>query len=176
MATSSLSINENVGPQKGGIIKKGPKKIKIIGSAWCEICKIDCNNKSILDQHKLGKKHKKNLWKLVAENGCILTQSLAATPAQAPTPANILAPTTSSHPSIIVSNGQKARKKAAANEDLATKTRKMLEGGVAAKDVRMCTKCNVVCNSEMVFMHHLTGQKHAAMMKKSSSTNGMFKS
>lgn len=165
MATSSLSINENVGPQKGGIIKKGPKKIKIIGSAWCEICKIDCNNKSILDQHKLGKKHKKNLWKLVA-----------ATPAQAPTPANILAPTTSSLPSIIVSNGQKARKKAAANEDLATKTRKMLEGGVAAKDVRMCTKCNVVCNSEMVFMHHLAGQKHAAMMNKSSSTNGMFQS
>lgn len=33
-------------------------------SAWCEVCRVDCNSKDVLDQHKLGKKHKKNLEKL----------------------------------------------------------------------------------------------------------------
>lgn len=227
--SSSLLINQEDGPQKRGIRKKGQKKIKTVQSAWCAVCKVDCNSKSVLDQHKLGRKHKKNLKKLIAENACVtqclavtpaqapvsadipapttlalpptgssalvtenvcvLTQCLAATPAQAPASADIPAPTTLALPPTVSTalatgpngnldaakpeSGQKSRKKAAGNEDLETKRRKMLEGGVAAKDFRMCTICNVVCNSEMVLMNHLAGQKHATMMKKSASTTGM---
>lgn len=29
--------------------------------AWCELCRVDCNTSEILEQHKNGKKHKKNL-------------------------------------------------------------------------------------------------------------------
>ncbi|XAR63211.1 hypothetical protein NMG60_11023071 [Bertholletia excelsa] len=29
--------------------------------AWCELCRVDCNTPEILEQHKNGKKHKKNL-------------------------------------------------------------------------------------------------------------------
>lgn len=29
--------------------------------AWCELCRVDCNTKEILEQHKNGKRHKKNL-------------------------------------------------------------------------------------------------------------------
>ncbi|XVF79837.1 hypothetical protein PTKIN_Ptkin15bG0022000 [Pterospermum kingtungense] len=29
--------------------------------AWCELCKVDCNRPEILEQHKNGKRHKKNL-------------------------------------------------------------------------------------------------------------------
>ncbi|KAL2536567.1 mediator of RNA polymerase II transcription subunit 15-like [Forsythia ovata] len=29
--------------------------------AWCELCRVDCNTLEILEQHKNGKKHKKNL-------------------------------------------------------------------------------------------------------------------
>ncbi|KAF5732917.1 hypothetical protein HS088_TW17G00450 [Tripterygium wilfordii] len=29
--------------------------------AWCEICRVDCNTVEILEQHKNGKRHKKNL-------------------------------------------------------------------------------------------------------------------
>ncbi|KAI4356728.1 hypothetical protein L6164_000723 [Bauhinia variegata] len=29
--------------------------------AWCEICKVECNTAEILEQHKNGKRHKKNL-------------------------------------------------------------------------------------------------------------------
>lgn len=29
--------------------------------AWCELCRVDCNTPEILEQHKNGKRHKKNL-------------------------------------------------------------------------------------------------------------------
>ncbi|KAK9273820.1 hypothetical protein L1049_018631 [Liquidambar formosana] len=29
--------------------------------AWCELCRVDCNTSEILEQHKNGKRHKKNL-------------------------------------------------------------------------------------------------------------------
>ncbi|KAG2669288.1 hypothetical protein I3843_14G026800 [Carya illinoinensis] len=31
--------------------------------AWCELCRVDCNTLEILEQHKNGKRHKKNLQK-----------------------------------------------------------------------------------------------------------------
>ncbi|KAH7847655.1 hypothetical protein Vadar_028662 [Vaccinium darrowii] len=46
-------------------------------------------------------------------------------------------------------------------EDLETKTRKLMEEGVAPNAVRVCTICNVVCNSDLVFAHHNVGKKHA---------------
>lgn len=36
-------------------------EIKAVPSAYCEVCKVDCKSKEVLDQHKLGKKHKKRL-------------------------------------------------------------------------------------------------------------------
>ena len=30
-------------------------------AAWCELCRVDCNTLEILEQHKNGKRHKKNL-------------------------------------------------------------------------------------------------------------------
>lgn len=32
-------------------------------AAWCELCRVDCTSLEILEQHKNGKKHKKNLQK-----------------------------------------------------------------------------------------------------------------
>ncbi|KAJ6369892.1 hypothetical protein OIU76_028197 [Salix suchowensis] len=52
--------------------KTQQKKMKVVQSAYCEVCRVDCNSKDVLDQHKLGKKHKKNLEKLQAATaaGC----------------------------------------------------------------------------------------------------------
>lgn len=33
-------------------------------AAWCELCRVDCTSLEILEQHKNGKRHKKNLQKL----------------------------------------------------------------------------------------------------------------
>ncbi|KAI3452236.1 hypothetical protein Pfo_008901 [Paulownia fortunei] len=192
-ATGVNTANPAIQSQKRNTWKKGPKKTKVVQSAWCEVCKIDCNSKGVLDQHKLGKKHQKNLEKLkgttttvsgpaiVAVPPAILAASPATVAASTPLPVSALAPI--DKPIIgpeenpeksKASNAQKTRKKAAARtEDLESKRRKVLEGGAAADAVRACSICNVVCNSDTVFNYHLAGQKHASMIKKHTSRAGV---
>eukprot|EP00262_Sarcandra_glabra_P002142 TRINITY_DN12394_c0_g6_i1.p1 TRINITY_DN12394_c0_g6~~TRINITY_DN12394_c0_g6_i1.p1 ORF type:complete len:360 (+),score=27.18 TRINITY_DN12394_c0_g6_i1:98-1177(+) len=151
-----------------GAMRRGPKKTKIVQSAWCEICKIDCNSKDVLDKHKMGKKHKKKLEDL--KNG-------------------VNAPTASTNPVVRVAakkgisaavkgktvSGQrrKGAPPSAPGEDLETKKRKLMEGGAPPDSVRVCAICNVACNSETVFNFHLAGQKHAALVKKHLEMIGM---
>ncbi|KAL3813447.1 hypothetical protein ACJIZ3_014715 [Penstemon smallii] len=158
--------------------KKVPKKTKIVQSAWCEICKIDCNSKDVLDQHKLGKKHKKNLEKLKGPTTTIPPPAIAS--ASVPLPVSHVNPI--NKPVIgpeenprkgTTSSAVKARKKAARTENLETKRRKVLEGGAAAEAVRSCNICNVVCNSDTVFNYHLAGKSHASMVKKYLSMAGV---
>ena len=52
----------------------------------------------------------------------------------------------------------------AAGEDLGTKKRKLLNGDAAADSVRVCTICNVTCNSQEVFNKHLAGKRHASQV------------
>ncbi|KAI3462895.1 hypothetical protein Pfo_019558 [Paulownia fortunei] len=167
--------NPAIRSQRSNTRTKRPQKTKVVQSAWCEVCKIDCNSKDVLDQHKLGKKHKKNLEKLIG--------AIAPIPAPAIVAASIALPTSASAPidkPIIgpqqnpdkseASSTQKTRMKAATHtQDLETKRRKVLEGGAAADAVRACIICNVVCNSDTVFNYHLAGKKHAAMIKKQAS-------
>ncbi|KAL3525872.1 hypothetical protein ACH5RR_014244 [Cinchona calisaya] len=169
-------VTSNHGSKKSSAWRKGPKKIKVVQSAWCEICRVDCNSKNILDQHKLGKKHKKNLEKLVVANTSVLapaTVSASVPPATSTVPVNPVIGPQENPDKANSAISQKARKKAADAEDLETKKKKILEGGAAVDAVRICAICNVVCNSETVFRYHLAGQKHAAMMKKHTSATGV---
>ncbi|KAL3844618.1 hypothetical protein ACJIZ3_002021 [Penstemon smallii] len=61
-------------------LKKGPKKLKIAQTAWCEICNIECNSRDVLDQHKLGKKHKRNFEKLKVATTNIPVPAIATAP------------------------------------------------------------------------------------------------
>uniref|UniRef100_A0A2P2P6D0 Uncharacterized protein n=1 Tax=Rhizophora mucronata TaxID=61149 RepID=A0A2P2P6D0_RHIMU len=163
---SSVWTNLTLRPQGNGLWKKQQKKTKVtkvVQSAYCEVCKVDCNSKDVLDQHKLGKKHKKNLEKL---------QAVAAVGSSVSVGSNnpIIGPQENPDKGKAVSKPNSKRKAAQPLEDLETKKRKVLEGGAAAEAVRTCTICNVVCNSETVFSHHLAGQKHAAMLKKHAAT------
>ncbi|MED6107602.1 hypothetical protein PIB30_015562 [Stylosanthes scabra] len=126
--------------------KKKPKTMNV-QPAYCEVCKIDCTSKEVLDQHKLGKKHKKNVEKL--------RELLRPPHPQA------------SNPVIGLQLWNKSKRKSIETpEDLEKKKKKVLEGGAAAEAVKVCSICNVVCNSETVYNFHLAGQKHAAMVKK----------
>ncbi|XP_073146908.1 uncharacterized protein [Henckelia pumila] len=166
-ASGILAPNPVTQSKKSNARIKYPKKTKIVQSAWCEVCKIDCNSKGVLDQHKLGKKHQKNLEKLRA--------ATAPTPAHAKhaASASLLAPTVAPPGKPVIGPEENPNKSKAAKvektENLETKKRKVLEGGAAANAVRTCTICNVVCNSETVFNYHLAGQKHASMIKKYAS-------
>lgn len=151
IATHARWINPTI-PARGPW-KKIPKKTKIAQSAWCEICKIECNTKDILYKHKLGKKHIKNLEKLNAAS------SIGTTSGSNPI---IGPPENPKNPNL----GPK-KKKAETPEELEMKRRKVVEGGASVNAVRTCTICNVVCNSDTVFRFHLAGQKHNSMLKRS---------
>ncbi|XP_010259231.1 PREDICTED: zinc finger RNA-binding protein 2-like [Nelumbo nucifera] len=155
--------------------RKRPKKTKIVQSAWCEVCKIDCNSKEVLDQHKLGKKHKKNLEKLEAAK----KEANAPIPAVAPVANDPLIgpkenPAVEKGKTISVRpTKKKATSSSASGVDLETKRQKVMEGGAAPDAVKVCTICNVVCNSQIVFNYHLAGQKHIAMLKKQATVGTM---
>ncbi|KAK7340610.1 hypothetical protein VNO77_21318 [Canavalia gladiata] len=160
---STWWTNTTTQPPGNGIWKKYPKKAKtkIVQSAYCEVCKIDCTSKEVLDQHKLGKKHKKNLDKLRESlNPTLVQPSATSNPVIGPQLPNDKNKSSSGHKS--------KRKTVESAEDLEKKKRKVLDGGAAAEAVRVCGICNVVCNSETVYNFHLAGQKHTAMLKKAS--------
>ncbi|KAI7741411.1 hypothetical protein M8C21_000871 [Ambrosia artemisiifolia] len=132
--------------------KKIPKKTKIAQSAWCEICKIACNTGDVLYKHKLGKKHIKNVEKLMSAASGATTSTATSNP--------VIGPVEKPNKGITGT-----KKKAETPQDLEVKRIKVLQGGAAAAAVRTCTLCNVVCNSDTVFKFHLAGQKHASMLK-----------
>ncbi|KAM1740179.1 hypothetical protein ACFX11_015784 [Malus domestica] len=144
--------------QFNGIWKKDPNKAKLVQSAWCEVCKINCNSNDAYVAHLVGKKHKKNLEQL----GKSKNDGSAST-SNAPSAATnaIIGPT--KNPGA---ESSRASQPQVPKEDLETKKKKVISGGATASAVRTCTVCNVVCNSHTVFSSHLAGQKHAAMVKK----------
>ncbi|KAF2299060.1 hypothetical protein GH714_030300 [Hevea brasiliensis] len=52
-AAESASAPERIAPNRR------PRQI-----AWCELCRVDCTSLEILEQHKNGKRHKKNLLRI----------------------------------------------------------------------------------------------------------------
>jgi hypothetical protein len=150
-----------------GTLKKWPKKNKNVQSAWCEVCKINCNSTDIYIKHLSGKKHQKNLEKLSkSKNDVSSPASNAPLASTNPVIGPIENPEANKGKSVVQNSGKKIAEPHASEEDLETKKRKMLEVGAVAGAVRTCTICNVVCNSQTVFNSHLLGQKHAAMVKK----------
>lgn len=164
-AQVALMSNNGIGPciaefkRRGiGPWEKATKKIKVAQSAWCEVCKINCNSRDMYIVHLAGKKHLKNLEKLSNPKINVGTEAAAA--------ANTLIGPQEKP------DTNKPKPKKAPELDIETKKRKVVEGGAAANAIKMCTLCNVVCNSETVFNTHLSGQKHAAMVKKAGSSTG----
>ena len=98
----------------------------------------------VLDKHKMGKKHQMNLGKMKAKT--------------------------------VTGQGQTSKKKAVSppEEDLQTKKRRIIEGGVSPHSLRTCTICNVVSISPTDFYKHLSGQRHreaAALMNNAAGTS-----
>lgn len=157
-----------VQPHSNGIWSKAPKKPKFVQSAWCEVCKINCNSSDVFTKHILGKKHLKNLEKLAEPKKD--TSTSASTAAQVTTNP-IIGPmerldASKGKSTAAVEPGKRPAQLQTQQKDLDIKKQKIVEGGAAAGAVRACTICNVVCNSQTVFNIHLSGQKHASMVKK----------
>ncbi|XP_057951940.1 uncharacterized protein LOC131146372 [Malania oleifera] len=161
-------IVPRVQPQSSWVQKNIRKKTKIVQSAWCEVCRLQCNSIDVFNRHIMGKRHQKNLEQLEASkqdtSGATTTEANSVSgPAENPEAGQC-------KPSDMAKSVNKTNLSQASEIDLEVKKRKVLEGGAAAGAVRVCTLCNVVCNSQTVFNFHLTGQKHAAMVQKLADT------
>lgn len=156
---------------------KSLKKTKVVQSAWCELCKVDCNSHEMLNTHKMGKKHKKNLKKLEESKNVVnVAAEHTATEVTKDPETAATEVTKDPEPAVTeVTEDPATVKEIPPGEsapgtkpevDLETKKRKLVEVGTAADSMRVCIICNVVCNSETVFKFHLAGQKHAAKVYK----------
>lgn len=54
-------IFRGAGRGRRGQVQPPPAPVWPPRMAWCELCRVECNTPEILEQHKNGKKHKKNL-------------------------------------------------------------------------------------------------------------------
>ncbi|KAL4180803.1 hypothetical protein AMTRI_Chr12g267910 [Amborella trichopoda] len=146
-------------PNYGFYNREFPKKIKktkVVQSVWCAICKIDCTSKDVLIEHEKGRKHLKNLNKLV--------EMANATNKERKTD-----PEEELEPEVESRNAKKRKRmKAAVKEALDTKKKKIMEGGAAADEVMECKLCGTVCNSKTVYIFHIQGKRHAMQVKKAA--------
>lgn len=138
-------------------MKKPPK---VVQPASCEVCKIQCDTLEVLMIHKTGKKHKKNLEKL--------QDSITPKPSK---PLNNAvetntAPAAASDGVMPVVQAKKNKSSPASAEDLEVKKRRVLDAGAAQGEVKICTACNVVVNSQKVYEFHILGHKHKANVQK----------
>lgn len=123
-----------------------PNQTKVTNPMRCEVCKIDCNSRDVYEKHISGKKHKRNLQ---------LQTSLA----------NIIS-STSSHASVQsqTSSIQGQVLTGAVGKELESKKQKVLNGGATIDSVKVCTVCNIECNSQEVLRKHLAGRKHRSQV------------
>ncbi|KAG8091528.1 hypothetical protein GUJ93_ZPchr0012g21271 [Zizania palustris] len=119
-----------------------------------------CDTQDVLRIHKTGKKHKKNLEKL--------QDFITPKPVKPPniSVAANMAPAAVATSVLPVVQTKKKKSFAATPEELEVKKRRVLEAGAAQGEVKICTVCNVVVNSQKVYQFHIAGQKHQAMAQK----------
>ncbi|XP_062205200.1 uncharacterized protein LOC133907200 [Phragmites australis] len=133
------------------------KKPKVVQPSTCEVCKIQCDTLEVVMIHKQGKKHKKNLERLQD----------SITPKPIKPPSNVIGPNVA--PAAVANctvPAAQPKSSAATPEELEVKKRRVLEAGAARGEVKICTVCNGVFNSQKVYEFHIAGQKHQAMVQK----------
>lgn len=127
------------GKGRSGKITTEPKPRAM---AWCELCRVDCNTLEILENHRNGKKHKKNL--KIQED----LQKLAAKTQESQIPP---APESEQQQN---QNGLKRKTREV--------ERKPVEAVKKQKEIVpfICELCDVKCESGPTFDSHLKGKKH----------------
>lgn len=136
-------LNRRAKPK--GSWKKEPK-MKVLQSAWCEVCRVSCDTKDVLDKHKSGKKHMKNLEKLGA----------GAAPSSLPVPVASAGP---AHP--VIGPPENPNKK------------KATQSAPKVVQSAWCEVCKVKCDTVDVLNVHNSGKKHKKNLEKLTSASAV---
>ncbi|XP_076903663.1 uncharacterized protein LOC143558785 [Bidens hawaiensis] len=127
----------------------------------CELCGIICDTDEMLKIHLTGRKHRTN----VAKSEQLIGPKPALTTEPAETP-KLIGPVKEEGEMVNSSGRKRKNGKGGGDDDVEAKKQRVLQSGTASDSVKVCTLCNVVCNSRKVFESHLAGQKHVAMAVK----------
>ncbi|XP_057492484.1 uncharacterized protein LOC130778083 [Actinidia eriantha] len=168
--------------------------------AWCELCRVDCNTPEILEQHKNGKRHKKNLQ--VFEE--FHNRRLVAGQNEKNEGSENKPPPTGGKQ--VETEQEKVSGEAELTEEPETKPgkdhfggqerglKRKMRGGWGGKFMRIhegsrrpveppkpkqvipfvCELCNVKCESQVVFDSHLAGKKHISNHKRFQEQQAML--
>ncbi|KAI3707362.1 hypothetical protein L6452_25806 [Arctium lappa] len=177
-------------PSEGAESSAQPNAQQPIRIAWCELCRVDCTSKEILEQHKSGKRHKKNLHRLQDMKGAYQP---AAETQKDENPTNDIGPEHEANKQTKVGTTDDNKVETAENDGQEKKPwlkRKMRGGGGrGAKRQRqgatgppkpkiviplMCDLCNVKCDTQEVFDRHVAGKKHVAKQKRFEGHQAMY--
>lgn len=122
------------------------------GKVWCEVCNVVCNSKDVFDKHVTGKKHVKNLQ---VKNKPSTTSSTSLAGQTSSVVGQMIIGTSD----VASRQGLEVEKQTV--QGLEVEKHTVLTGGATTDSVRVCTICNVTCNSQEVFNEHIAGKKHA---------------
>ncbi|CAH1428303.1 unnamed protein product [Lactuca virosa] len=144
--TDSTTYEHHVANDAIVTTRSQPKSIQ---SMQCEVCNVTCDTKDVLEKHKQGKKHLKNMQKLAISS--VISPKMPP-PTPTPTP-------TASETSV---------------GELENNKHKLLQNGASVDKLLYCETCNAVCNNQNAFQAHLAGKKHSAKaMMQLVVTNGV---
>ncbi|KAL9228848.1 hypothetical protein vseg_004384 [Gypsophila vaccaria] len=151
--------------------------------AWCELCRVDCNTRDILEKHRNGKKHQRNL-KVFEELQNLSKHVTVINPqsegAEAPPVSDVSDKTVLSvaQPSEVAVRGDSSGGRGGLKRKMkAGRGGKWIRGPDGSKKLVeppqpkpmihvLCELCNVKCESQVVYESHLAGKKHLSNLKR----------
>ncbi|GFZ16521.1 hypothetical protein Acr_25g0009300 [Actinidia rufa] len=170
-------------------------------AAWCELCRVDCTSFEILEQHKNGKKHKKNLQRLEELQSASKSVSVAGPNPEIGREVEENKQTLPDNLTTESSNGENkveaetfnVEENSTLNNPSRGSKRKM-RGGRGGKRMKtsdgprrpveppkpkvviplICDLCNVKCDTREVFDRHLAGKKHISKLKRFEGHQAMY--
>lgn len=175
--------------------RRGPR------AAYCELCNAECNSLEILEQHKKGKRHLKNLEKLGQLNNNKLSQPTDETANK-----EKQIPQESTSEENKVESEQKydtVEQTLQDNNTVSTErsdsswrrgVKRKMRGGRGGKRMKpydmprrsieppkpkvviplICDLCNVKCDTQEVFDRHVGGKKHISKLKRFESHQALY--
>lgn len=138
------------------IIGSAQNQLNLIQLLRCEVCNIEFNTKVGYEKHFMGEKHQLNSQVKANPFAAMFLGTSSAI-------GNLSMMGQTSNVSGNMIFGASSEPNV---QELERKKQNLLNAGAAVGSVRMCTICNVACNSHEAFTKHLYGRRHSAQVPK----------